>query len=243
MTWERNVNDWNLQQSTLIIFDTPEPAPFGTATLAPVEGPPAEEEENVLYFDAGGLVPTTRFQLEFSKSNRWVNASVFRSDSIDGPWQWLSGHLFYQVEYEGVQFNNSAVDVRGPRRYWKFELDGPVDQQDVGLRLDYLEDSIRVAANGTAPYMLVGGTLLEEAGPDTTFANVWQRLDATELVLETAGVGQRRQLGGAAALLPPTTIPWQTVVLWGSLFAGVLLVAWMAVRLGREAFSGSSSDQ
>jgi hypothetical protein len=81
--------------------------------------------------------------------------------------------------------------------------------------------------------LLAAGTLAPEAGPDSTFAAVWRALPGTGAP-PRAALGELRELGGTAALRAPYAFPWRVTLLWIALGCGVLVVAWMAIRLARE---------
>ncbi len=85
--------------------------------------------------------------------------------------------------------------------------------------------------------MLVGGTLLDEAGPDSTFASVMSALEPEQRRVQTASLSARVELGGAAVLEPGFEISWRTVLLWAALIAAVAIVASMAVKLARDVGS------
>jgi hypothetical protein len=82
--------------------------------------------------------------------------------------------------------------------------------------------------------------LADEAGPDATLASVWSALDRPVADVPAATLGQRRELGGAGALVAPRVFPWRTAALWAVLILGVLVVGTMAVRLAREMQKPSS---
>src|SRR5262249_30881533 len=76
----------------------------------------------------------------------------------------------------------------------------PIDRGRVELELHCPQELLRVAANGSPPYLLAAGTRSADAGPDATFAAVWRRLDPSPAPARAA-LGTLRELGGAAALV------------------------------------------
>lgn len=135
------------------------------------------------------------------------------------------------------QLRSPVVEVaRRAARYWRVLPQRPIDEDAVELQLHYPQEFLRFAANGAAPYLLVGGGLSTEAGPDAVLGQIWDELDQAMSVSE-ARLGTMRELGGDAAFLPPREFPWRSALLWGALLAGALAVGWMALRLGRDAFA------
>ena len=133
------------------------------------------------------------------------------------------------------EFTSDAVAVgRHEARYWRVVPAAPPRGESLLLVLEFPQESLRVAAGGGAPYLLAAGTLVDEAGPDATLASVWSTLDPPAPAVPAATLGQRRELGGAAALVAPRVFPWRTAALWGVLLLGVLVVGTMAVRLAKE---------
>jgi hypothetical protein len=157
------------------------------------------------------------------------------ADSLEGPWLPVAYRtLLYELDYGGTQFASPPVVVgRNDKRYWRVTPAEPLARDRVELELRYPQELLRVAANGTAPYLLAAGTRVAEAGPDTTFAAVWRQLDPSAAPA-AATLGPMRELGGADALAAPRVFPWRTAALWTVLVAGVVAVGFMAVRLARE---------
>ena len=228
---------WVLDQLDLIVSEEPDPTPVELVVLEPVPGP-ADAEENAFYFDAGGLLPVRAMELELVNRNTWANASIDFGDSLEGPWSLVaSRRLYYRVDLQGDQVRAPVVQIasRGAR-FWRVRPDRPLGEDGIELRLHYPREHLRFAANGAAPYQLVGGGLSTEAGPDLVLSQVWEQL-GEEMAVTMAGLGTMSELGGEAAFIPPREFPWRSALLWGALSLGALAVGWMALRLGREAFT------
>lgn len=233
VSWDERVPDWRLERVELV------GAVAGTETerldIAPARiASPAENAlDNAFYFDAGGALPVTHARLEFPDGYGWARARIGASTSRDGPYRNVTPEqLFYRVEIGGDSLSSPAAEVpRTEARYWRVSFAGE-PRGDIGLELDMPREQLRFAAQGSAPYMLAGGTLLDTVGPDATFADVVAELDAAAQSAGTARLGSRIELGGAAALVPARTFPWQTATLWAVLILGAVLVVSMAVRLG-----------
>jgi len=238
--WERNVADFYLERVTLVSAETAEPSLQSARLRALDRAPPPSRGPGApapapLYFDAGGPVPVAAATVRFVAGSGWLTADVAVGDSLDGPWLPVAyGELFYEVDYSGTRFESPAVAVgRTEKRYWRIAPAEPVGRDRVELELRYGQELLRVAANGAPPYLLAAGTRIAEAGPDATFAAVWRRL-APGPAPARATLGPLRELGGGGALVVPVVFPWRTAALWIVLVAGVVAVAFMAVRLARE---------
>jgi len=236
VTWDRRVTDWQLERVVLISSRQTETATFGAIDVPPFELAAEQAIDNALYFDTGGTLPVISVDLRLPGDNSWANAGLHWAHSIDGPWRQASvRRLFYQVEFETERFASAPIDLgRTEARYWRATFSPEIPADGIELHLEYPEESLRFSANGAPPYMLVGGTLSDESGPDQTFANVMAALDPDQAQASRAALGARVVLGGEAALELPTEFPWRTILLWVALLAGGLTVGWMAVRLVRE---------
>lgn len=239
VSWSRSVPDWYLESVTLLHSDRPaaplETARFRALTAAELTRLP-DGAARALFFDVGGPVPAASVTLAFAAGNGWASAAVATSDSLEGPWRPAATlALFYELDYGGEHFSSPPhVVARREARYWRFETVRPLAAEQVELEVRYPRDTLRFSAAGRAPYLLAAGTLVDAAGPDPTFADVWRQLRPAGTPLEQATLRSLEELGGAAALVPPFELPWRSLVLWTVLGAGVLAVASMAVRLARE---------
>ena len=228
---------WVLDELDLIVSEEPDPTPVELVVLEPVPGP-ADVEEDAFFFDAGGLLPVHAVELELVNRNSWANAIIESGDSLEGPWRLVaSRRLYYRVDFQGDQVRAPVVQIasRGAR-FWRVRPDRSLGEDGIELRLHYPRETLRFAANGAAPYRLVGGGLSTEAGPDPVLSQVWEQLD-DEMAITVAGLGTMSELGGEAAFIPPREFPWRPALLWGALSLGALAVGFMALRLGREAFT------
>lgn len=238
----RAVADWYLLRATLV-SSTTEPATPPTVSAAPLaaSAAPADGPERALYFDANATLPVSAVALDFGERDGWARADVAASTSLEGPWtNVVYGELFYALSFEGRDFASEPAFVgRQEARYWRVVPAAPLRDARIELELTFPQEFLRVAVGGGAPYLLAAGTLVEDAGPDPTLAQVWQRLTPPADVVPFASLGARRELGGPAALVAERPFPWRTFTLWAVLIAGVLVVGAMAVRLAREMRSPS----
>lgn len=239
LKWNRRVSDWQLERVVMTTSALTDRVTFDRIDLSPARVPTENVQENALYFDVGGSLPTMSVDLVFPAKNRWANASVYLGSSIDGPWRKISNwRLFYDIEFEGERLTSEALSLhRAEARYWKvlFDLKSRID--GVQLRLKYPEEHLRFAADGEPPYQLVGGTLLDGAGPDPTFAAVMNTFDPDKANVIEARLGSRTMLGGPAALEIATEFPWRSLYLWLVLIVAVLTIGYMSVRLARDMFA------
>jgi hypothetical protein len=241
VTWDHRVSDWQLEGVSLISSRETEVAKRRTIDLSPIEVPKEHAVEDAVFFDVGGELPTTAAQLAFTGDSGWAAASLHWAKAIEGPWRRVArSHLFYDISYERERLESPPLRLgRIEARYWRVTFAPELAPPGIELRLQYSEENLRFAANGQPPYILVGGTHLEEAGPDPTFAAVVTALDQDQRPVAQANLGPRMVLGGESVLEPPMEFPWRSMLLWAALAVAGLAVGWMAIRLARE-LSGSN---
>lgn len=243
VTASRSVADWQLLRATLVSSTTDPRAPQNLRVQPLAAGAlPEDVLPDAVYFDAGGMLPVQSVSLGFGEADGWARADVAASRTLAGPWSPVAyGDLFYSLSFQGQEFASTPVAVgRQEARYWRVVPAAPLRGQTLELALTFPQEYLRVAVSGGAPYLLAAGTLLDEAGPDATLAAVWSELEPPADAVPLAVLGQRRELGGAAALVAARPFPWRTATLWAVLVVGVLVVATMAVRLAREMRSQPS---
>jgi hypothetical protein len=238
-----SVADWHLLRATVVISVGEQPAAPLSVRVQPLAvGATTDPSVDTLYFDAGGSLPVQSVALVFGANDGWARADVAASRALEGPWTPVAyGELFYALSFEGRELASEPVRVgRQEARYWRVVPAAPLRGQRPELELTFQQEQLRVAAHGGAPYLLVAGTLADEAGPDATLSSVWSALDPTAITVPLATLGQRRELGGDAVLVAPRVFPWRAAALWAVLIVGVLVVGAMAVRLAREMQRPSS---
>jgi hypothetical protein len=238
IAWARDVPDWYLDRVTLVLAaesQLPREVESLSALERVVSRDTATESDGALYFDAGGPLPVSSIGLDFGTGTGWMRARVASAHSLEGPWSPVGAEtLFYELELEGQRLASEPIAVgRRAARYWRVTPAEPAAAAGVTLRLEYPAEVLRVSLAGTPPYLLAAGTASADAGPDPTFESVWRALPQRSMP-PRATTGPLRELGGAAALEAPLEVPWRLTLLWAVLGAGVLAVAWMAVRLARE---------
>lgn len=243
VTPRRTVADWHLVRAALV-SSSAAPAATSSVRVAPLAGDalPDDALTDALYFDAGATLPVAAVALAFPSGDGWARADVAASRSLEGPWTTVAyADLFYALSFEGNELASEPAAVgRQEARYWRVVPSAPLRDSRVDLELTFPQEYLRVAANGGAPFLLAAGTLAEEAGPDATLSSVWKQLEQSAGAVPLAALGERRELGGPAALVPEWRFPWRTAALWTVLIGGVLVVGAMAVRLAREMRSQPS---
>jgi uncharacterized protein DUF3999 len=231
------IADWYLLRATLVSAAAAAATPLDLRVAPLPEGAaPADGPQDALYFDAGGPLPVSTVSLAFGDDGGWVRADIAAAHSLDGPWIPIAyGQLMYRLSFEGREFASEPVKVaRYEARYWRVVPSASPRGARLELKLEFPQETLRVAARGGAPYLLAAGTLLTSVGPDPTLASVWSTIGAPAPAVPLATLGARRELGGPGALVVAKPFPWRTTSLWAVLIVGVLVVGAMAVRLARE---------
>jgi hypothetical protein len=243
VTPSKTVAGWYLLRATLVSTAADAATPLRVQVAPLQEGAGADDgPRDALYFDAGGPLPVSAVTLSFGADDGWVRADVAAARSLDGPWIPIAySELMYRLSFEGREFSSEPIKVtRYEARYWRVVPTAPARGMRLELALEFPQEMVRVAARGSAPYLLAAGTLAEDAGPDPTLASVWSALESPAPAVPLATLGARRELGGPAALVAAKPFPWRTISLWAVLIVGVLVVGTMAVRLAREMRSPTS---
>jgi Protein of unknown function (DUF3999) len=130
-------------------------------------------------------------------------------------------------------------------RYWRIEIvegDAAAIGENPQLHLQWLADELMFVARGEAPFQLAAGSANVAPGSVSLDA-LLAGFDPSqrESLTANAFIGERRALGGKAALIarkPP--LPWQRYLLWALLIAAVALLARMALGLLRQLNSSAA---
>jgi Protein of unknown function (DUF3999) len=198
-------------------------------------------------FDAGGRFPVDRVRFHLPQQNTVARVQLFTRDRDEQPWRALAGATVYRLQRDGSTVTSS--DVRVPEsadRQWLVRADprgGGLGAGGVALELGWIPHEMVFAARGEAPFILVFGDsrARPEALPVASVVPGYKK--------DADLVAPRATLGELILARPPKSLlsdpaGWvraaldsgdaKTWLLWFVLGAGVLAVAWMALRLLRD---------
>lgn len=203
-----------------------------------IDGKAESGEPHIVVFDSGGHFRIRKLAVVV-QANRFLPGSLEASNDRDGPWQHVHRGDWYALRVDDLTLRSSAIDVRPESfRYWRF-VASDAEQLSSGplpaLEISWSAHTFRVLAEGRAPYLLALGS-----GRAATHSAQALPLSARELgaaadMSAPATLGKSFALGGRQRLLEPKApLPWQRIVLWLVLCAGVGAIALLAWRLYRE---------
>lgn len=140
---------------------------------------------------------------------------------------------------------SADLEVAGRgRKHWLLRVDprgGGLGFTMPQLHVGWLPQQLVFIARGEGPFQLAYGKVGANSAelPIQTLVPGWRR--DSQLRAASATAGAERVLSGARALKPATD--YKTWALWGSLVAGVLVLAWMAWQLARQTQIKAPADR
>ncbi|HZF17026.1 MAG TPA: DUF3999 domain-containing protein [Steroidobacteraceae bacterium] len=194
-------------------------------------------------FDAGARIPVDRVGLELPESNSVVQAEIFSREQAAAPWQPVAQRGFYRLTGAGGELTSGWVAIGDDNdRYWRVKID--VDRGGLGKRapkltLGWIPHELVFIARGDGPFQLVygnAGALPAQAAVESILpALATAGGGASRVTIAMASLGPQQALGGESRLSqPPAAYPWKTTLLWVVLGLGVVILAFMALRLARD---------
>ncbi len=211
---------------------------FGLAARLPIE------QVRLLLPDANTLAPT-QLSIKTSRLERKPGGKI---ETVLA-WQPVANATFYRLSRDGIELVSPAMAINNASARGAKDWQAMVDARGggVGAGLPTLEvtwqpQQIVFATRGDAPFTLAFGRL--DASP-ANFA-VSDLMPGYKPGAEFALPSVVLQaVTDAPKIMPPAAksadgTDWKKVALWAVLVIGVALLAWMAVRLGRDV--GSAGD-
>lgn len=198
-------------------------------------------------FSTAGRFPVDRVRFHLPQQNTVARVQLLARDRDEQPWRGLASATVYRLQRDGVAVTSPDVQVPpSPDRMWLVRVDprgGGLGAGGVALELGWIPHELVFAARGEAPFILAfgDGRARPEALPVASVvpgyrkdqALAAQRATIGEVTLARASKGFLSDPAGwmRAALASGEGRTW---LLWLVLGAGVMAVAWMALRLLRE---------
>jgi hypothetical protein len=198
-------------------------------------------------FDAGGRFPVDRVRFHLPQQNTVARVALLARDRDEQPWRTRAVAAVYRLQRDGTTLSSPDVPVpRSADRQWMVRVDprgGGLGAGGVALELGWIPDELVFAARGDAPFVLA-------------FGDRRARPEALPVASVVPGYKKNAELAAGRATIGEVTLAhpsrgflydpagWiraafesgnaKTWLLWLVLGAGVLAVAWMALRLLRE---------
>lgn len=197
-------------------------------------------------FDAGGLFPVTRINVTWPADRTVAKLRIEARADESAEWNVVHTGLYFALDVDGRPLSNESVPIPlTVARHWRIgSVQGGESATPVAphLELGWHPDRLVFVASGMPPYQLAYGNASSPPG-STLAASLFERLHDPYRGedIGRAVLGVARTLAGDAALVPPAPpLPWQRILLWIVLAAGVLLLGRMAVSLYRGMMRNGS---
>jgi len=217
-----------------------------------VGGAPVADKRGEYQFDNGGRFPVDRVRLVLPQQNTVARIELLARDRDEARWRHIAAVQVYRLQRDGATVTNPDLRVHQTAdRHWLVRVDprgGGLGAGDVALEVGWLPHELVFAARGAAPFALAFGSKL--ARPETlpVATVVPEYREGKDIPAQPATIGavagvERRPLSLADPLGLLRALfdsgEGKKWALWIVLSAGVLAVAWMALRLLRDLGRGS----
>lgn len=206
---------------------------WSEATGTAVAGNETEYE-----FDLDGAYPIDRIAIDLPEVNAVVPGELLARATRDQPWRPVASLIAYRLRQEGGELSADPTPVfAAGMRHWLLRVDpksGGFGRGQPRLRAGWATQQIVFAARGSGPFVLAYGNpnLASSALPITSLVPGYGTAKDPLAAAGTARPEASAPLGGKARLRP--AIDLRRATLWGVLFLGVVVLAWMAWRLSRQ---------
>jgi hypothetical protein len=195
-------------------------------------------------FDTAARLPVDRVAIELPETNTVVQAEILSRDQPAHAWRDVARRGFYRLTNANSEIASGWVPIAtNTDRYWLVRIDrtgAGIGSGAPRLTLGWVPHELIFLARGAGPFQLAYGSISASSGSvavDSILPGLTAGGDASYRVkVVAATLGPEGSLGGEARRLPPPPpIPWKLIALWSSLALGVVVLAFMALRLSREA--------
>jgi uncharacterized protein DUF3999 len=222
------------------------PRQWSRLTGTAVRDRPGEYE-----LDLGGLFPVDRLRFGLPQPNTVAALEILARARPGDAWHRVSTAIVYRLVRDGDELTSADVEIAvASDRYWLVKADqrgGGIGEGPLVFGAGWVPHRLVFAARGATPFQLVYGR--RDARPAafeiatlvpgyTGEEDLERRLAPTAAASSAITIGAAQpaaapqKLGGAAALRGRRD--WKRWALWGSLGLGVVMLGWMALRLGRQ---------
>jgi len=202
----------------------------------PAAATPLPETSGLARVDLGGRLPVAALRVTFAEANNLARLHLSSGDAAEGPGRHRAEALVYRLRFTERELVSAELPLSASRdRYWFVHSDNGL----AGARLEFgwRPDRLLFLVRGAGPFLLAYGNANLNS-PPTAGAEL---LHSAEIAGEGVPAPERLvpagvvTLGGEERLLPRSSPPsWRTLLLWGVLGLGVVLVGVLAWRLQRQ---------
>jgi hypothetical protein len=194
--------------------------------------------ENEYEFDLDGIYPIDRVAIDLPEVNAVVPGELLARPTRDQPWRPVASLIAYRLRQEGGELSADPTRVSAAgMRYWLLRVDpksGGFGRGQPRLRAGWVVQQVVFAARGSGPFVLAYGNpnLASSALPISSLVPGYGTAKDPLAAAGTARPEASTPLGGKARLR--SAIDLRRATLWGVLFLGVVVLAWMAWRLSKQ---------
>lgn len=199
-------------------------------------------------YQVQGRLRVDTLDLHLPEANSFDRATIESRPTPESPWRHVASGEFYRLDLQGSGLHNPLLRCATTTDpWWRLTLTAgatPITAADKlpQLRLGWQADELLFLGRGQGPYTLAfgSGRSSNAVGAQDALIRTALQQPGSETRIQQIEPGPIHALGGEQALQPPpATIPWQRILLWLVLVAGVALLALMARSMYRE-MSGRS---
>ncbi len=198
------------------------------------------DKANLTYFfETKSVLPADRLNIDLPTRNTLLNVLIESASFPEGPWYSRYNGLVYDLNIDNMRLANPVIhQAVNSHRFWRVQILN--NGGDFGglpkLQLGWIPEQLLFVASGESPFTLTYGSA--RVAPVT--APLGQLLSDSSIIkkgnlIKSAKLGAAIDFGDQSRLLPPRPkTDWKKYILWSVLIAGVLLLAFMAVRLFKQ---------
>ena len=197
-------------------------------------------DDGVFTTELSAAIPFDRVMVDLPESQRIVRVRLTSSMEPDGPEIQHYQGLAYRLNAGEDSWESPAISVTSrTHKYWKLTVlngQAPLLGGAPSLRIGWTPGRVLFVPQGDGPFTLAYGNAEAEPAAFTSqelFLPIQHDFDDVYDV-PLASAGTPAALGGAERLERADEIPWERLVLWGSLVVGVVLLTVLSVRLLRN---------
>lgn len=209
---------------------------------------PVKGKEGEFLAQSSGRMPVDRLRLVFPDDNNTAAVTFLSRPDDSAPWSCRGSATFYRMRRGTVVMESPPLAIPPTTdSRWLIRVHQP--GAGLGARLPRLEVSwqphrLIFAARGDAPFRLLYGSARELGSlQDSSIPASLEAWEQQQIRPLPAQAGVSAESGGREALRPKiTAITWRKGLLWGTLCLGVVILTFMAWRLGREMSRADAPD-
>jgi hypothetical protein len=185
--------------------------------------------------------PITALHLQAVQDNTLVPVRIAGRMDAAQPWRNLASTVVYRLDSVGSGAGNTPVALPAtPLRALRVEASNGLALPAGGLQatVEFAPVQLAFLASGAGPFTLAAGRAnTPAAAVDAGLFGAVSPAKLAELPLATVDAQQADAPSAAPQWLAawlPAGVPWRSVLLWGVLLAGVLVLGGVAVSLMRQ---------